>query len=193
MNPSPQRAAAVIPKREMAASVVFAAFLFLLLGGVWVGFTRFLPSGIWRQVATCALGVAFVVAFIGMLIKRVKRILASQFRIAIELPMALFNLSALLLAFAAIYARYGIIDTTQGGEVTHNFGHALYYSVVTFTTLGYGDFQPQGVGRAMAAMQAFTGYLILGILASTGATILQKQSQQLEESLEKRNADRNEG
>ncbi len=33
----------------------------------------------------------------------------------------------------------------------------LYYSVVTFTTLGYGDITPVGLARAVAALEAFVG------------------------------------
>jgi len=43
---------------------------------------------------------------------------------------------------------------------------------VTFTTLGYGDFQPQGIGRVLACVQSLTGYLLLGVLASTSASIV---------------------
>ncbi|MFD2167019.1 ion channel [Thalassotalea euphylliae] len=39
----------------------------------------------------------------------------------------------------------------------------LYYSVVTFTTLGYGDFAPIGFSRAIAAMEAFTGSFTIAL------------------------------
>ncbi|HJL16722.1 MAG TPA: potassium channel family protein [Sandaracinaceae bacterium LLY-WYZ-13_1] len=172
-----------LPKREMVASALLAGFAFLVLGGLWIGLTRFLPTGLWRKVITSTLGVGFVGVFVWMLVRRMKRVLVSQLNFGAEAALALFNLAAMLVAFAAIYARYGMIDTTRDGAVSHDFLHALYYSVVTFTTLGYGDFQPQGVGRAMAALQAFTGYMILGMLASTGATMLQSRSERLEEAL----------
>jgi hypothetical protein len=62
-------------------------------------------------------------------------------------------------------------------KITHNFWLCLYYSVVTFTTLGYGDFYPVGAGRFMAALQALLGYLVLGMLASSSASLLQAQAQ----------------
>lgn len=179
-----------VPKREVAASALLAGFLFLLVGGVWIGLTRYLPTGIWRQGITFGLGVVFVVVFVWMLVRRMKRVLVSQFHFGLEAGLAVFNLAALLVAFAAIYARYGIVDTTDGGQLSYNFWDALYYSVVTFTTLGYGDFQPHGLGRAMAALQAFTGYLILGTLASTSSTLLQARSKEIEESLEERREER---
>ncbi len=35
--------------------------------------------------------------------------------------------------------------------------NCAYYSVVTFTTLGYGDITPTGAARAFAALEAFIG------------------------------------
>lgn len=39
----------------------------------------------------------------------------------------------------------------------------LYYSVVTFTTLGYGDFTPIGFSRLVAATEAFTGSFTIAL------------------------------
>ncbi|MFK0572849.1 pentapeptide repeat-containing protein [Endozoicomonas sp.] len=39
----------------------------------------------------------------------------------------------------------------------------LYFSVVTFTTLGYGDLTPLGVSRIIAASEAFTGSFSLAL------------------------------
>jgi len=43
------------------------------------------------------------------------------------------------------------------------FLSSLYYSVVTFTTLGYGDFTPVGISRAVAAFEAFTGSFTIAL------------------------------
>lgn len=40
----------------------------------------------------------------------------------------------------------------------------MYFSIVTFTTLGYGDFQPLGVLRYVAALEALCGYILLAML-----------------------------
>ena len=40
------------------------------------------------------------------------------------------------------------------------FEDALYFSTVTITTVGYGDFVPLGVNRWLAALEAFLGMLI---------------------------------
>ncbi|WP_407332718.1 ion channel [Enterovibrio sp. 27052020O] len=43
------------------------------------------------------------------------------------------------------------------------FAECLYYSVVTFTTLGYGDYIPIGMSRLVAATEAFTGSFTIAL------------------------------
>jgi len=43
---------------------------------------------------------------------------------------------------------------------------SLYFSVVTLTTLGYGDIEPHGFFRAIASLQALLGYVFLGLLVA---------------------------
>lgn len=118
-------------------------------------------------------GGIFVTLFLWMLISQVRQVLGGTNRMLLDIGLIGLNLGLLLMAFGWMYQILGIVDTTQpGNPVTNQFSLCVYYSIVTFTTLGYGDFQPQGPVRVLAAMQALTGYLILGILASTGATLL---------------------
>ncbi|MFT4928992.1 MAG: hypothetical protein ACI8WB_005116 [Phenylobacterium sp.] len=43
------------------------------------------------------------------------------------------------------------------------FASCLYFSVVTFTTLGYGDITPIGLSRIVAALEAFSGSFTLAL------------------------------
>ncbi len=64
-----------------------------------------------------------------------------------DIGLILLNLALLLVAFGWMYQILGIVDTTrEGNPVTSRFSTCIYYSIVTFTTLGYGDLQPQGWG-----------------------------------------------
>jgi hypothetical protein len=70
---------------------------------------------------------------------------------------------------------YFIFGVNQGAEVlkfndnmdvmqnTYTFMLALYYSVVTFTTLGYGDITPFGISRLFAAFEAFVGSFTIAL------------------------------
>jgi hypothetical protein len=55
---------------------------------------------------------------------------------------------------------------------------ALYYSVVTVTTLGYGDIVPvTATARIMAMIQVFLGYLMLGGLLSIFANKMARRGE----------------
>ena len=73
---------------------------------------------------------------------------------------------SLILFCAVIYFIFGVdapegfIALNLGASVWDNawvFLTCFYYSVVTFTTLGYGDITPIGHLRPIAAAEAFIG------------------------------------
>ncbi|MCY4462313.1 MAG: potassium channel family protein [Albidovulum sp.] len=78
--------------------------------------------------------------------------------ILIVLASGAINISC----FALIHLETGLRDATLSSD-TDSFRDGLYFSVVTFTTLGYGDLQPFPEGRLAAAFQAFSGYVYLGL------------------------------
>ena len=48
----------------------------------------------------------------------------------------------------------------QGNCVLNNPHDALYFSVVTFTSLGYGDYHPMGRMRLFASVEVLTGIIL---------------------------------
>lgn len=44
-----------------------------------------------------------------------------------------------------------------------NFFQAMYFSAVTVTSVGYGDIQPQGIAKIIAALEGLAGLLIGGV------------------------------
>ena len=46
------------------------------------------------------------------------------------------------------------------------FANALYYSLVTFTTLGYGDMHPIGWLKALSAIEALTGAVFMALIVA---------------------------
>ncbi|NVJ96958.1 MAG: pentapeptide repeat-containing protein [Alphaproteobacteria bacterium] len=90
-----------------------------------------------------------------------------------ERPLNVIVFSIILIFVCAI--AYFLLGTTSSGEAVGfssaqdwqtNIGHflnSLYYSVVTFTTLGYGDITPVGASRLVAAIEAFTGSFTLAL------------------------------
>jgi len=90
-----------------------------------------------------------------------------------EAPLRIIGLSMVIIFLCAII--YTFTGLSYNGDVqainaeqtlSENisfFYSSLYYSVVTFTTLGYGDFTPVGISRAIAAIEAFTGSFTIAL------------------------------
>lgn len=139
--------------------------LFLITGALLLSLAHLVPDGAAQAVIVTFFAAAFIGLFIWLLISSVRRILVGPKRLGLEAASTLFNLALVIVAFAVMYRRFGIIDNTaEGSPVIYDFWTSIYYSVVPFTTLGYGDFYPVGLGRTLAAMEALTGYIILGVL-----------------------------
>ncbi len=84
----------------------------------------------------------------------------------IGLSIAIIFLCALLYSFTGLNYQDSIQIISSDNTLKENFGlflSSLYYSVVTFTTLGYGDFTPVGLSRAIAAVEAFTGSFTIAL------------------------------
>jgi hypothetical protein len=74
--------------------------------------------------------------------------------------------SAVLFFFAGIqnageFTAFSLDHSFQKNIV--HFFNSLYFSVVTFTTLGYGDISPLGLSRLIAASEAFVGSFTLAL------------------------------
>ncbi|MFZ5866429.1 MAG: pentapeptide repeat-containing protein [Thermodesulfobacteriota bacterium] len=65
----------------------------------------------------------------------------------------------------------------HAGDLGFSWTSMLYYSVVTFTTLGYGDIRPITEGAAMVVMvEVILGYIMLGGLISILANKVARRS-----------------
>lgn len=84
----------------------------------------------------------------------------------ISFSLGLILVCAILFFLFGIQSADGVIalstDLTWQQNIS-NFFSAIYFSVVTFTTLGYGDIQPIGFSRFIATIEAFVGSFALAL------------------------------
>ena len=72
------------------------------------------------------------------------------------------------IGFGCVYISlelFGISVLTEGearvgGSFFHLLEDAMYFSAVTILSVGYGDITPHGIGRWIAMLEAFFGYLL---------------------------------
>jgi hypothetical protein len=68
--------------------------------------------------------------------------------------------AGLISIYATAYKEFGLID---GDTSVRNAKDFLYFSIVTWTTLGYGDIKPTIGSRLFAASEALFGYIFMGL------------------------------
>ena len=78
------------------------------------------------------------------------------------------------LGFATIFEVFDHSQACLIGEKTEF--SSVYFSYVTLTTLGYGDYHPVGGCRLFSSTEAITGYLSLGLLTATFYWLLSASS-----------------
>ena len=57
-------------------------------------------------------------------------------------------------------------DLANIADPMHRFFNALYYSIITATSTGYGDITPQGFSKALAAIQSISALLVFAIFVT---------------------------
>jgi voltage-gated potassium channel len=68
-------------------------------------------------------------------------------------------------------------EANAKGSNIHNFGDALWWAIVTVTTVGYGDKYPVTAGgRGVATVLMFVGIGLIGVLTATVASYFVEQS-----------------
>ena len=78
----------------------------------------------------------------------------------------------LVIAFTVINVSLNTIHNSLGLPLAFNLGNGMnalfngvYYSIITMTTVGYGDIYPQNtLARIIVSMECLTSYILLGIM-----------------------------
>jgi hypothetical protein len=70
----------------------------------------------------------------------------------------------IIIGFAAIYFLLDIHE--PGTKLAPSFLTSLYFSVVTISSLGYGDVLPRGLARLFAALEVLSGLAIMGLVVA---------------------------
>lgn len=72
----------------------------------------------------------------------------------------------------------GLTQSSADTE-TVGFSQCLYFSIVTLSSLGYGDFQPVGYSRWLASMEVMIGVVLVGLSVAKLASQLPAEVREL--------------
>lgn len=96
--------------------------------------------------------------------------------------IAYFGIAILIVIFVFAFIYCGVSSAIEGVD---DFGSALYFSVVTITTLGFGDMLPVSqFGKIMVCLEALSGVVIVGLFLNT---ISNQQAQKINKQEKERN------
>lgn len=78
----------------------------------------------------------------------------------------------IILGFALLFPLGGWMKPESGSPITYaqivsnpvEFANSVYYSTLTFTALGFGDFRPVGFGRVLTTIETGLGAVLLALL-----------------------------
>jgi tetratricopeptide (TPR) repeat protein len=79
-----------------------------------------------------------------------------------ERPLRTFYGVVFLILFSAFFYTHGQL-TNRGMIFKPDFAQAFYFSVVTFTTVGYGDITPLGFNKLMAIIEVLGGIFFMPV------------------------------
>lgn len=84
------------------------------------------------------------------------------------------NIASIIVAFGYLYHSIGLVDSLRKDRLFPTIWDGIYFSVITLTTVGYGDITPTLESRSIAAFEALTGYVVMGLLISILVIIAQR-------------------
>jgi hypothetical protein len=87
-------------------------------------------------------------------------------------PFRIIGCSLVIIILCAIFYQFNQdLMNKPAHQSTMNFADSFYFSSVTFTTLGYGDFTPSGFLRIITAFEAIFGGMSMGFLVAGFANL----------------------
>ncbi len=94
----------------------------------------------------------------------------------VSLGWMLAALSLTILLFATGYwvaAQSGDLVFGHDESLRPSFGDAVYFSIVTISSLGYGDIRPEGWARVLVSLEVIVGLAFLGVLVAKISSVKQ--------------------
>ncbi|SRR5216684_3649968 len=139
------------------------AFITTPIFYIWLIYTYpAISSHPWLHAVT--LGIDLVI-FISIVVIFTRHFLLprSPYKTFAGLCVLAFFIFDMIISYANIYRSFGLVD---GGVAVTSIRDFIYFSIITWKTVGYGDIKPSPDSRLFAASEALLGYLTMGLYLS---------------------------
>jgi hypothetical protein len=84
-------------------------------------------------------------------------------RVLLNAVIAVFIYALIFFTCTEFFPNFGTIASTLPAHLshTHDFWNSVYYSAITFCTVGYGDYFAEGYLKIFAAFEGFSGIFLM--------------------------------
>ncbi|MCR9135728.1 MAG: potassium channel family protein [Alphaproteobacteria bacterium] len=120
-------------------------------------------------VSWLGIGLAALI-LIGMFSSVLFKGLGVERTVSQVLIVAATGIAALIVEFGLLFRWIGL--QSSDGKTSESLFDALYFSVVTWTTLGYGDFLPAPEARIIVIVEVLLGYLMMALLIAVFVSLM---------------------
>lgn len=116
--------------------------------------------GLWLSSAAIVIGIILLLLFFASILFAGR---GAHRSVGDVILVAVSGILPLPVHFAVLYRWIGI-HLSGSTDLLKDLGSAFYFSVVTWTTLGYGDIVPSVEARPIVIIEATLGYLVMALL-----------------------------
>ena len=155
--------------RKMALGELIGEVIFRAIFPVGIlGVLFFVPLiGEWTSASVLLSAWVVLVMFFAF-IKTIRRrlpLLRADERFAVF--SVFYELAMIAVTAVVFYAQsYKVFGLLEGDKPVTGAVDCLYFSIITWTTLGYGDIPPAQASKLFAASEALFGYVFMGLYLS---------------------------
>lgn len=151
----------------MQLGVALALYHFYTSGELAIAFKHFWESQFWDHPPDWA-GIFFISAMtiifsLSLLPTAFEKSSSRKDHIVGQLFMLILMASTVFQLLIFFATRCMVDGISDGKNTITSSGTCLYFSIVTWTTLGYGDYRPTEALQMWAAVEAMVGYIFMAI------------------------------
>jgi Ion channel len=93
--------------------------------------------------------------------------------LGIVVVFTIVSVASIIFLFAILYRWTEIKGESAVADCVSDLTECIYFSVITITTVGYGDYHPFNLsGRIVASAEALSGLVLLGVLIASLSNML---------------------